>query len=199
MSDWDQEDDYSDYYPLVGGIVGGLSGRLIGRKLAGEREPRIGKKGSRKKASRKRVYTQKDLRINTAGIAGGGLGAGTGYMVGKAADDPESVRDTLENVIAAREKARSGLRELTSTPDRQRMTAIGLEALGAGAGAVGVSKLFGRIVKDAKADMRHFEKTGKNLKQKTVRKGLREGLPYYAVSGAANGAGLMLMPPRRRQ
>lgn len=195
MSEWDSEDDYSDYYPLVGGILGGISGRLIGRKLAGERDPKIRGKG-RKKA---RKYTRKDVTITTAGNVGTGIGAGTGYMIGKAADDPESVRDTLESVIAARESARRGLEELTSTPDRQRMTAIGLETLGAGAGAVGASKLFRRIYKDAKADMRNFERTGKSLKQKTVRKGLREGLPYYAVSGAANGTGLVLMPPRRRE
>lgn len=188
-------DDYSDYYPLVGGILGGISGRLIGRKLAGERDPKIRGKG-RKKA---RKYTRKDVVITTAGNVGTGVGAGTGYLIGKAADDPESVRDTLESVIAARENAREAMGNAVSTPERQRMAALGLMAAGAGIGTAGWVKGARRFIKDMKADYRAFERTGESANRPILRRAVRAAAPYVVTGTAANAAGLALDPPRRRK
>ena len=92
MSSYDPEDDgYGTAKTIGAAVLGGLAGRTVGR-AAGGKVGKLAKNGSR---------TAKQLRaakLANAGTAGGAAGAATLANL-----DDESVRDTLNRVIEARD------------------------------------------------------------------------------------------------
>ena len=92
MSSYDPEDDgYGTAKTIGAAVLGGLAGRTVGR-AAGGKVGKLAKNGSR---------TAKQLRaakLANAGTAGGAAGAATLANL-----DNESVRDTLNRVLEARD------------------------------------------------------------------------------------------------
>jgi hypothetical protein len=147
----EDEDDLEDYLPYAVAAAGGAGGRIIGRRLAGK----AGKvRKSKKKGGGK---TAQELKADRAANIGTGAGALGGYAVGKAGTDPDSVRGTLETVLAARDAARSGARWVTDPQgnpvisDAARYAALAAAGYGAHGGIKHARKAL-RAKKTAQSD-----------------------------------------------
>ena len=170
MSGYEYEDDDTDYTPYVLAGVGGAGGRLIGRKLAGK-AGKVKIKGKKKGGGK----TSKELRSDRFANIGTGAGAGSGYAVGGIATGDETVRNTLDRVIEAREAARSA-GEAVMSPTGRQLASDALWAAGLGTAASGfipASRIVKRLIKETKskkkgkaagfsaADIKDYKQMGK--------------------------------------
>lgn len=168
----DEEDDgVEGYVPYALAAAGGAGGRIIGRKL--------GRKSKFKKAKGKGKSKGSAGGDERAANIGTGVGVAGGYGLGKAGTDPDSVRGTLESVLAARDAARGGYR-WAADPEGNPLIHEGLRAAGLGVTGYGMYKL----AKRARNTMKKGIKNEKQLKDSL------KGLGKEAGVGAG-GVGLL--------
>jgi hypothetical protein len=185
----DQEDD-TNYAPYVVAGVGGAGGRLLARKLAG--------KGSRVKIKGKVAgKTSRQLRADRLANIGTGAGAASGYVVGSAATEPESVRDTLNRVLEARDAVAGAGSALTSQTSQQ----IASDLLRAG-GAVALAGSTVPIYRFLKRQVRELKSSAKKGKNKaSLAPDIKDAKTFgkrFATGVGAASAGLAIKPEQRQ-
>jgi hypothetical protein len=185
----DQEDD-TNYAPYVVAGVGGAGGRLLARKLAG--------KGARVKIKGKVAgKTSRQLRADRLANIGTGAGAASGYVVGSAATEPESVRDTLNRVLEARDAVAGAGSALTSQTSQQ----IASDLLRAG-GAVALAGSTVPIYRFLKRQIRELKSSAKKGKNKaSLAPDIKDAKTFgkrFATGVGAASAGLAIKPEQRQ-
>jgi hypothetical protein len=187
----DQEDD-TNYAPYVVAGVGGAGGRLLARKLAGK-GARVKIKGKGKVAGK----TSRQLRADRLANIGTGAGAASGYVVGSAATEPESVRDTLNRVLEARDAVAGAGSALTSQTSQQ----IASDLLRAG-GAVALAGSTVPIYRFLKRQVRELKSSAKKGKNKaSLAPDIKDAKTFgkrFATGVGAASAGLAIKPEQRQ-
>lgn len=173
----------TDYLPYVLGAAGAAGGGLLGRKLAG-------KTGKPAKGGGK---TAKQLRSDRMRTAGAVLGGVSGVGLGKAASDPETVREDINRALRARDAV---VNALSNDGDGNAIKA----AIGYGVGVPFLARSLGGSVKVLRKSAKELRKAseGKKFKgevnfQKTFKPIVRDG----AVGAAGLAYGASNMPKRK--
>lgn len=173
----------TDYLPYVLGAAGAAGGGLLGRKLAG-------KTGKPAKGGGK---TAKQLRSDRMRTAGAALGGVSGVGLGKAASDPETVREDINRALRARDAV---VNALSNDGDGNAIKA----AIGYGVGVPFLARSLGGSVKVLRKSAKELRKAseGKKFKgdvnfQKTFKPIVRDG----AIGAAGLAYGASNMPKRK--
>lgn len=173
----------TDYLPYVLGAAGAAGGGLLGRKLAG-------KTGKPAKGGGK---TAKQLRSDRMRTAGAVLGGVSGVGLGKAASDPETVREDINRALRARDAV---VNALSNDGDGNAIKA----AIGYGVGVPFLARSLSGSVKVLRKSAKELRKAseGKKFKgevkfQKTFKPIVRDG----AIGAAGLAYGASNMPKRK--
>jgi hypothetical protein len=179
------DDDW--WQPYAGAAVGAVLGRAAGRKLAGNKKPSKGKKrGNGGGVSRQ------ELKARNYGIGGAVVGAGAGKVVVDSQTDPESVRDSINRALRAKES----VQDYASTPNGSENMSNLLYATGGATALAAGRKFLGNASKTIKGISRYSEGKAKSLPRAPSN---AQYIPYLAGSAGATAGGMYMDTPRRRK
>ena len=186
---YDDQEDETNYAPYIVAALGGAGGRLIGGKLAGK-AGKVKIKGKKGKGGGKSAG---ELRSDRFANIGTGAGAASGYALGGLATGDESVRQTLDRVIEARDAVRDAGEQVASPTGRQ----IASDALRYG-GALTMWAGIPAAYRIMRKNARHIQRGTRPKTDTDLKRGLKTAGKYGAAGAAMGATGIAIQPEQRQ-